>query len=91
MGVRSSIEEGLRNARHVYENAYEQLDTFRKQEHYNQTEYSSCQRAINGSLAELEILHHSGNAQQKDQLSRMQMQLRQLQSDMILDENDVLY
>ncbi|WLR50298.1 DUF2524 family protein [Bacillus tianshenii] len=91
MGTRSSIEEGLKQAHEIFEKAKKQMDTYRKQEHYNQTEYTEAQTEISDMLRELDVLGHSGNPQQKEQVYRAQLQLRQLLNDMVLDQNNILH
>lgn len=84
MATRQSVTECLDNCSNTYDFAQSQYTEGRKQEHYNDTEYSKAQQMLEDAVNECNALTLSANDQQKEQLYRMRIQLQQLQNEMIL-------
>jgi hypothetical protein len=84
MATRQSVDEFLQRCEDVIRYAKEQYTEAQKQEHYNDTEYTKAQQMIEEANNELAHLALSCNAQQREQLHRMRLQLQQLQNEMIL-------
>jgi polyhydroxyalkanoate synthesis regulator phasin len=58
-----------------------------KQEHYNDTEYTKAQEKLENAYKEIEEFSHSANAQQREQLYRMRLQVQQLQNKLITTQH----
>ncbi|MBA2871810.1 polyhydroxyalkanoate synthesis regulator phasin [Anoxybacillus calidus] len=84
MATRQSVDEFLQRCEDVIRYAKEQYTEAQKQEHYNDTEYTKAQQMIEEANNELAHLALSCNAQQREQLHRMRLQLQQLQNEMVL-------
>jgi hypothetical protein len=84
MATRQSVDEFLQRCEDVIRYAKEQYTGAQKQEHYNDTEYTKAQQMLEEANNELAHLALSCNAQQREQLHRMRLQLQQLQNEMIL-------
>jgi polyhydroxyalkanoate synthesis regulator phasin len=84
MATRQSVEEFLQHCEDVIRYAKEQYTEAQKQEHYNITEYTEAQQMLESAVNDLAHLARSCNAQQREQLHRMRLQLEQLQNQMIL-------
>ncbi|MEH7224169.1 YtzC family protein [Bacillus sp. JJ1566] len=87
MATRQSVEAFLQRCEDTLRNAQEQITTARRQEAYNETEYTDAQMQLEEVTNELAKLAMSCNGQQREQLHRMRLQLQQLQNDMTLDAN----
>lgn len=87
MATRQSMDSFLQRCEEDINYAQEQITNARKQEHYNTTEYTEAQLRLEEAANDLAHLALSSNAQQREQLHRMRLQLQQLQNDMTLDEN----
>ncbi|MDR4889311.1 YtzC family protein [Fredinandcohnia sp. QZ13] len=87
MATRQSVEAFLQRCEDSLRNAQEQINTARRQEAYNATEYTYAQMQLEDVTNELAKLAQSCNEQQREQLHRMRLQLQQLQNDMTLDAN----
>ncbi|MFZ3589368.1 YtzC family protein [Bacillus sp. DJP31] len=84
MATRQSVEEYLQMAEDTITYAEEQFTVAKKQEHYNQTEYTKAQQQLETAVIELGILAQSGNPQQKLQIDRMRLQIERIQNEMII-------
>jgi hypothetical protein len=84
MTTRQSVEEYLQMAEDTLRYAEEQFTEAKKQEHYNQTEYTQAQQQLESTVIQLGQLAHSGNSQQKEQIDRMRLQLQRIQNEMII-------
>ncbi|KXG08825.1 hypothetical protein AT864_02933 [Anoxybacillus sp. P3H1B] len=84
MATRQSVEQFLQHCEDVVRYAKDQYYQAQKQEHYNDTEYTNAQQMLENTVNDLAHLALSCNAQQREQLHRMRLQLEQLQNDMIL-------
>lgn len=89
MTTRASLNEHIERAEQALEIANEQLQEWKKQEHYNFEEYQQAQALLEDTHNNLEQVMLSANAQQKERLRRMLIQIRQVQNDMILDQVDL--
>ncbi|RFB17876.1 DUF2524 family protein [Bacillus sp. HNG] len=87
MATRQSVEAFMQRCEDSLRNAQEQINTARRQEAYNATEYTDAQMQLEDVTNELAKLAQSCNDQQREQLHRMRLQLQQLQNDMTLDAN----
>ncbi|MGG3736474.1 YtzC family protein [Aeribacillus pallidus] len=88
MATRQSIEEFLERCEEVLESAKEQYIEGSKQEHYYDEQFQQALQQLEEAYNDLMHLSQSANAQQKEQLHRMRLQLQQLQNDMILLDHD---
>ncbi|WP_449537322.1 YtzC family protein [Ferdinandcohnia sp. Marseille-Q9671] len=86
MATRQSVDAFLQRCEDSIQYAQEQITVARKQEHYNDTEYTDAQMQLEEVTNELAKLAQSCNDQQRERLHRMRIQLQQLQNDMTLDE-----
>jgi esterase/lipase len=84
MATRQSVEDYLQMAEDTLRYAQEQFTEAKKQEHYNQTEYTNAQQQLESTVIELGQLAHSGNPQQKLQIDRMRLQIQRIQNEMII-------
>ncbi|NNU92895.1 DUF2524 family protein [Geobacillus sp. NFOSA3] len=84
MATRQSVDEFLQHCEDVIRYAKEQYTEAQKQEHYNDFEYTQAQQMLESAINDLAHLALSCNAQQREQLHRMRLQLQQLQNEMIL-------
>jgi polyhydroxyalkanoate synthesis regulator phasin len=84
MATRESVEQFLQHCEDVIRYAQEQYNEAQRQQHYNDVEYTNAQQRLEEAVNELAHLALSCNAQQREQLHRMRLQLEQLQNDMIL-------
>jgi esterase/lipase len=84
MATRESVEEHLQMAEDTLRYAEDQFSLAKKQEHYNQTEYTKAQQLLETAVIELGQVAHSGNPQQKEQIDRMRLQLQRIQNEMII-------
>jgi hypothetical protein len=86
MATRSSVEDYIQRAENVIGNAETQLTEAKKQEHYNELEYSNAQLELEKMYQDLNMLMASSNSQQKDQVYRTLLQVQQMQQHMILND-----
>ncbi|RAK21179.1 uncharacterized protein DUF2524 [Anoxybacillus vitaminiphilus] len=84
MATRQSVDEFLQRCEDVIRYAKDQYTEAKKQEHYNDTEYTKAQQMLEEANNELAHLALSCNAQQREQLHRMRLQMQQLQNEMVL-------
>jgi flagellar capping protein FliD len=89
MTTRDSMNAFIDQAEDALQYAREQMEIARRQEHYNQTEYSDAQQKLENAYNELDHLMLSANQQQKERLRRMQVQIRQVQNDFVLDAENL--
>ncbi|MDZ5472596.1 YtzC family protein [Bacillus sp. 31A1R] len=88
MATRQSVEDLIQQCEDAIRNAQDQYKESSKQEHYNDDDYDKALQALEDSYNDLARLAHSANAQQRDQLHRMRLQLQQLQNHMILLDHE---
>ncbi|MFC3883295.1 YtzC family protein [Bacillus songklensis] len=86
MTTRQSVDKLLQHCEDTVRFAKGQLSESRKQEHYNLSEYTEAQQGLENAYKELEEFSHSANAQQREQLYRMRLQVQNLQNEMILED-----
>ncbi|MED1265988.1 YtzC family protein [Bacillus mycoides] len=84
MAERQSLEEYITQAEQAVEYAKEQLDQGMRQEHYNTMEYSDAQLQLEQAYNELQTMQQHANDEQREQLNRARMAIRQLQHQMII-------
>ena len=84
MATRNSIDAFLQRCEDTLRNAQEQYLAGKRQEHYHDLEYTQSLQGLEDVMSELQIMAHSANAQQREQLYRMRLQIEQLQNKMIL-------
>ncbi|MDX8359222.1 YtzC family protein [Cytobacillus sp. Hm23] len=87
MATRQSVQEFIHRCEETLNFAEEQLTEARRQEHYNDYEFSQAQQQLENANNDLAHLALSCNAQQKEQLHRMRLQIQELQNEMILQDH----
>ncbi|PEV11660.1 hypothetical protein CN418_21015 [Bacillus thuringiensis] len=84
MAERQSLELYITQAEQAVEYAKEQLDQGMRQEHYNTMEYSDAQLQLEQAYNDLQTMQQHANDEQREQLNRARMAIRQLQHQMII-------
>ncbi|KMP27726.1 DUF2524 family protein [Bacillus albus] len=84
MAERQSLESYITQAEQAVEYAKEQLDLGMRQEHYNTMEYSDAQLKLEQAYNDLQTMQQHANDEQREQLNRARMAIRQLQHQMII-------
>ncbi|AHA74374.1 YtzC family protein [Bacillus thuringiensis] len=84
MAERQSLESYITQAERAVEYAKEQLDQGMRQEHYNTMEYSDAQLKLEQAYNDLQTMQQHANDEQREQLNRARMAIRQLQHQMII-------
>nr|WP_238941814.1 DUF2524 family protein [Bacillus sp. REN10] len=84
VATRQAVEQFLAQCKETLHLAEEQYKEASTQEHDNDTEFTQSQLMLEQSINELDKLSHSANAEQKEQLRRMKLQIQQMQNQMIL-------
>lgn len=84
MAERQSLESYITQAEQAVEYAKEQLDQVMRQEHYNTMEYSDAQLQLEQAYNDLQTMQQHANDEQREQLNRARMAIRQLQHQMII-------
>ncbi|MDA2272255.1 hypothetical protein CBR59_14480 [Bacillus thuringiensis] len=84
MAERQSLESYITQAEQAVEYAKEQLDQGIRQEHYNTMEYSDAQLQLEQAYNDLQTMQQHANDEQREQLNRARMAIRQLQHQMII-------
>ncbi|WP_305453504.1 YtzC family protein [Bacillus mycoides] len=84
MAERQSLEAYITQAEQAVEYAKEQLDQGMRQEHYNTMEYSDAQLQLEQAYNDLQTMQQHANDEQREQLNRARMAIRQLQHQMII-------
>ncbi|WP_163255517.1 YtzC family protein [Bacillus tropicus] len=84
MAERQSLESYITQAEQAVEYAKEQLDLGMRQEHYNTMEYSDAQLQLEQAYNDLQTMQQHANDEQREQLNRTRMAIRQLQHQMII-------
>ncbi|WP_242305131.1 DUF2524 family protein, partial [Bacillus cereus group sp. BfR-BA-01449] len=79
MAERQSLESYITQAEQAVEYAKEQLDQGMRQEHYNTMEYSDAQLQLEQAYNDLQTMQQHANDEQREQLNRARMAIRQLQ------------
>ena len=84
MAERQSLESYITQAEQAVEYAKEQLDLGMRQEHYNTMEYSDAQLQLEQAYNDLQTMQQHANDEQREQLNRARMAIRQLQHQIII-------
>ncbi|MBE7102580.1 DUF2524 family protein [Bacillus cereus] len=84
MAERQSLESYITQAEQAVEYAKEQLDLGMRQEHYNTMEYSDAQLQLEQAYNDLQTMQQHANDEQREQLNRARMAIRQQQHQMII-------
>jgi len=84
MAERQSLESYITQAEQAVEYAKEQLDQGMRQEHYNTMVYSDAQLQLEQAYNDLQTMQQHANDEQREQLNRARMAIRQLQHQMII-------
>ncbi|WP_433948114.1 YtzC family protein [Bacillus tropicus] len=84
MAERQSLESYITQAEQAVEYAKEQLNLGMRQEHYNTMEYSDAQLQLEQAYNDLQTMQQHANDEQREQLNRARMVIRQLQHQMII-------
>lgn len=84
LATRQSVDQLLQQCEDAINLAQEQYKSAATQQHYDNGGFTSALQAIEDAYNDLAKLSFSANAQQRDQLHRMRLQLQQVQNNMIL-------
>ncbi|HHT7155781.1 hypothetical protein BK718_34875 [Bacillus thuringiensis serovar andalousiensis] len=84
MAERQSLESYITQAEQAVEYAKEQLEQGMRQEHYNTMEYSDAQLQLEQAYNDLQTMQQHANDEQREQLNRARMAIRQVQHQMII-------
>lgn len=84
LATRQSVDQLLQQCEDAINLAQEQYKNASMQQHYNNGEFTNALQALEDAYNDLAKLAFSANAQQRDQLHRMRLQLQQVQNSMIL-------
>ncbi len=87
--TRDAMENFIRDINERMELAKKELDETNRNGYNVDSEYSAAQVGLEQAEAEIEQMKLSANAQQKEQLHRLHLQVSRLLNDMYLDENDL--
>jgi hypothetical protein len=88
VATRQSVDECIQKCEDAVRYAQEQYKSGTQQEHYHDQEYTQAMQKVEESINDVMNLANSANAQQRDQLHRMRLQLQNLQNEMILLDHD---
>lgn len=84
MATRQSVDQLLQQCEDAINMAQEQYKQAATQEHYMNGDFTNALQALEDAYNDLAKLAFSANAQQRDQLHRMRIQLQNVQNNMIL-------
>jgi hypothetical protein len=84
MATRESVDNLLQQCEDAISFAQEQYKESSLQEQFNNDDYTTALQGLEQAYKDVAQLAHSANAQQREQLHRMRLQLQQLQNTMIL-------
>jgi hypothetical protein len=84
MATRESVDNLLQQCEDAISFAQEQYKESSLQEQFNNDDYTIALQGLEKAYQDVATLAHSANAQQREQLHRMRLQLQQLQNTMIL-------
>ncbi len=88
MATRQSVDECIQKCEDAIRYAQEQYKSGTQQEHYHDQEYTQAMQGVEEAINDVMNLANSANAQQRDQLHRMRLQLQNMQNEMILLDHD---
>jgi hypothetical protein len=88
VATRQSVDECIQKCEDAIRYAQEQYKSGTQQEHYHDQEYTQAMQGVEEAINDVMNLANSANAQQRDQLHRMRLQLQNLQNEMILLDHD---
>ncbi|QED49037.1 YtzC family protein [Cytobacillus dafuensis] len=83
MATRESMDNLIQQCEDAIRFANDQLQEGRMQQHYDDLGYTDALQSLEAAYNDLSKLALSSNAQQREQLHRMRLQLQQLQNQMI--------
>jgi hypothetical protein len=84
LATRQSVDQLLQQCEDAINLAQDQYKSAATQQHYNDGDFTNALQALEDAYNDLAKLAFSANAQQRDQLHRMRLQLQQVQNNMIL-------
>ncbi|WP_210364837.1 YtzC family protein [Bacillus sp. REN3] len=84
MATRQSVDQLLQQCEDAIRLAQERYQDASMQEHYNDGDFTNALQTIEDAYNDLAKLALSANAQQRERLHRMRLQLQQVQNNMIL-------
>jgi len=84
LATRNSVDQLLQECEDAINLAQEQYKSAASQQHDHDSDFTQALQAIEAAYNDLVKLAYSANAQQRDQLHRMRLQLQQVQNNMIL-------
>lgn len=87
LATRQSIDQLLQQCEDAIQLAQEQYKNASMQEHYHDGDFTNALQHLEDAYNDLAKLAISANAQQREQLHRMRLQLQQVQNNMILLEH----
>ncbi|MDQ0196929.1 YtzC family protein [Neobacillus ginsengisoli] len=84
MATRESMESLIQKCEDTLRFAQNQYKESSLQQHYNNDDYTAALQQLEETYQDICTMAHSANAQQREQLHRMRLQLQQQQNTMIL-------
>lgn len=84
MTTRESLEQFLNECKMTMDYVRAHLIEGSRQQHYDDVGYSNAQLELEERYNELMKMYQSANAQQREQLHRLRLQLQSLQNEMTL-------
>jgi phage shock protein A len=84
MATRESMDKLIQQCEDAIRFAQDQYEEGRLQAHYNDEGYTYALQSLENAYNDLAKMALSSNAQQREQLHRMRLQLQQLQNQMII-------
>lgn len=89
MATRQSVENCLQQCEDALRYAIDEYRDASMQEHNNDLDFSQSQMELENAVNAIAIMNHSANAQQREQLHRMRLQIQQMQNNLILLNHDL--
>ena len=84
MTDRAFGQEQIQQAKKAMDYAAEQLEIGMRQEHYNDIEYSDAQMKLEQAIRGLTQVEHLANRENRDEFSRLRIQMEQLKNQMVV-------
>lgn len=84
LATRDSMSNLLQRCNDVINFAEQQYEAARRQEHFNDIEYTDAQMQLENIYNDLHTMDRSANQQQREELHRMRLLIEQMQNQMTL-------
>ncbi|MRG85230.1 DUF2524 family protein [Salinibacillus xinjiangensis] len=89
MATRESMNNLITEIKEKIESAKKELDETNRNGYDVDTDYTNAQTTLELAEAEIDHMNISANAQQREQLHRLHLQVSQVLNDMYLDQVDL--